>query len=270
MFKLRFRVPGNAKPLELDFEESTTLDALNHLLQEPLDRIVDEFELRHGVPPKKVDLKSEKLLQSIFKFNELLTVVFIGKETGNSVAVQSKGKLDGVYIPKMTYFNTLIIRKMPADNSCMFHAFAYVFDNKSRVLGLSYRNIIADGIQENPLWLQPYLSEPLPQYVNSLRRKNTWGGGIELEFMARTKKVVIHALDTQSSVHLKFGEGQGYTTAVFLLYTGNHYDALVAIPPMGNTKTSSTDCEDRDQVIFNSSDDKMIQAAKDFIRNHSK
>lgn len=38
----------------------------------------------------------------------------------------------------------------------------------------------------------------------------------------------MHAVDVQTQVVHAFGSGQGYSEAIFLLYDGIHYDALVS------------------------------------------
>lgn len=55
-------------------------------------------------------------------------------------------------------------------------------------------------------------------------------GGIELAILADVFKTEIRAVNIQTRAVLNFGEGKGYTRAVFLMYDGIHYDPLVASP----------------------------------------
>ncbi|KAK4053047.1 ubiquitin-specific protease otu1 [Microbotryomycetes sp. JL201] len=59
-----------------------------------------------------------------------------------------------------------------------------------------------------------------------LRSKNAWGGAIELSILADRYQVEICSIDVQTGRMDRFGDGKGYSSQCFLVYSGIHYDAL--------------------------------------------
>lgn len=57
-----------------------------------------------------------------------------------------------------------------------------------------------------------------------------WGGAIELSIFANHFQSEIVSIDVETIKPYVFGEGQGYTKRVFVLYSGIHYDALARSP----------------------------------------
>lgn len=74
------------------------------------------------------------------------------------------------------------------------------------------------------------LGRPNKDYVNWIKKPESWGGGIELSIMAEFYGVQISVVDTQSLNISCFGEDHNFAQRIFLIYDGIHYDPLYFEP----------------------------------------
>jgi len=59
-----------------------------------------------------------------------------------------------------------------------------------------------------------------------ISRFDSWGGGIELAILSEFYSLEINVMDTQHMRINRFGEDREYSSRIFLIYDGIHYDAL--------------------------------------------
>ena len=121
-------------------------------------------------------------------------------------------------------------RQIPADNSCLFNAFSYVYnplehsDNSANNL----RKLIAEIISNDPIRYNNTLLEMSnSNYQDYIKNPNKWGGALELSILSYHFKINICTFDIQSLKKHNFGETNNYTEIVYLLYDGIHYDSLI-------------------------------------------
>lgn len=118
----------------------------------------------------------------------------------------------------------MLVKKMPDDNSCLFHAIKQSIGLDLSVTNL--RRIIYNTILGNPIqYTEALLGRPRKEYAVSMLEE-AWGGGIELAILAKYFSHEIAVVDIQSGHVSVFAEGCGYPWRVYLLYSGIHYDCL--------------------------------------------
>jgi hypothetical protein len=122
-------------------------------------------------------------------------------------------------------------KSVPGDNSCFFHAMGIHL----RTTGASLRQLC---VQLIPLykdrvfhglslkdWIQYSENMTIDAYIQRLSRQY-WGGSIEMMILSDyfRRPIAVYALNGKRVA--MFREDL-LTEPVFLLYTGNHYDALL-------------------------------------------
>lgn len=90
-------------------------------------------------------------------------------------------------------------RQVPSDNSCMFASVAYGIEgapSRKRTQGyLTMRSVIADFIQENKdRYNELVLGMSLAEYVQFIKKKEAWGGAIELVRYSQVQHIFIEHL----------------------------------------------------------------------------
>jgi ubiquitin thioesterase OTU1 len=145
--KLRFRLPGASAPKEMVFEEGTAFGMLPFLLEEDLNVAAPFIAILSGVPPKPVVAEPDVPLEKLFKEGEMLVV---SKRAGQTEDKIIRGVTNGRYVPPSDKHGVFIVRTVPSDNSCLFHACSYVLEDKNRTGGPSLRLRVAEVVQLNP------------------------------------------------------------------------------------------------------------------------
>lgn len=82
------------------------------------------------------------------------------------------------------------------------------------------------------------------------------GGAIELTLFAANFHTEIIAFDPKALREDVYGDGEGYTKRAFVIYTGDHYDALAFQPATG-----------AEQVVFSEKDQNAHARARDLIES---
>ena len=98
------------------------------------------------------------------------------------------------------------------------------------------------------VYTDAFLGKSAEQYCADIMDPNAWGGAIELSIFADHYKAEIVAIDIKSCKPYVYGEGRGFSTRVFALYSGIHYDA-VALSPFEGAPDAL------DHMIFSTNDD---------------
>ncbi|RLN59768.1 hypothetical protein BBJ28_00003692 [Nothophytophthora sp. Chile5] len=92
-----------------------------------------------------------------------------------------------------------------------------------------------------------FLGRPVYEYCAWIQDDKSWGGEIELSILSTHYKVEMVVFDVTSMSRLCYGEDQGFTQRMFLLYDGIHYDLVVESP-------SATAPERQDVTLFSIND----------------
>jgi len=242
--QLRYRGPSN-KQGTITVDANIPGSLVSFVFEQELKIDAEKIQILTGYPPRPIDLELT-LAQQGFKTGQPVTVVL-----NNSVGVVKQGHTDGKYVPPCDPRAHCVVRKVPGDDSCMFHAIAYVLNNKSRTMGPSYRSRIAEIVAAHPKkFTTAYLGKSNMEYCLWIQDPGTWGGAIELDILSFLTQTEIVAVDKESRHLHKFGGGEGYKTRAFVAYTGKHYDALALSSTLGGNGL-----EGDDQVLFNSEDE---------------
>jgi ubiquitin thioesterase OTU1 len=146
---------------------------------------------------------------------------------------------------------TAIVRRIVADdNSCLFSAVGYVAKG-GRSAASSLRSIVAQEVLADPFeWSEVVLGKDPTEYAAWITDTRRWGGAIELSILSKYLKKEIAAFDIQTERVDIYGQGEGYSERVMLVYDGLHYDALAVAAGVGTS-------ESRDVVSMNIKNAKM-------------
>ncbi|EKG04279.1 hypothetical protein TCSYLVIO_004666 [Trypanosoma cruzi] len=251
--KFRLRLPNSSQPVTFDVEETTPWIAFLHGVESRSGIVKERLRILSGYPPRVVDAADADLVGSLFRQGDTLIV-----QEGEATVV--RGLTRGRYVPPAHVKWHFVRRICPSDNSCLFHAAAYVLREKSRTDGPKLREECAAVVLANPDYFNELLLErPNSEYVQWIRQPTSWGGAIELIILSFLAQTEIIALDLESARMERFGQDMEYTVRAFVVYTGRHYDAI-AMNPMYNSPR-----ENEDQVLFNVRDEGVIARAERFV-----
>jgi ubiquitin thioesterase OTU1 len=252
--KLRLRLPNQKEPKQIEVEDDTAYGLFLFIVENEAHIPAAALRLLTGFPPKAIAAEDVTLVSSFLRDNDVIIV-----QKGEAIVKQ--GSTDGKYIAPSSDRATFVRRRVPGDNSCLFHAAAYVLRNKSRTDGPALRQECADVVLANrELFTATLLGRPPAEYVQWLRQPTSWGGQIELIVLSFLFQTEIVALDLQSSRMERIGEDKNYATRSFVVYTGNHYDAIaMSVSALGGA-------EHDDQVMFNSRDQRVLDQAVRFVQ----
>lgn len=162
--------------------------------------------------------------------------------------------------------NSVFIRRvMPADNSCLFHSIGYALGKEQEENGPIMRQLIKDTILANPgKYSEVFLGRPVYEYCAWIIDDKSWGGEIELSILSTYYKVEMVVFDVTSMSRLCYGEDQGFTQRLFLLYDGIHYDLVVE-------NFSVTALKNKDVALFSINDFTKVERASEVaVEAHQK
>jgi len=127
-------------------------------------------------------------------------------------------------------------RTIPNDHECLFTAVALQaegsFRNASaqRLRALCAETVLADG---GAMFNEAVLGRPPNEYAEWIRSPFNWGGEVELAILARYYGVRIDVVGMQGGYVVEYDTPEGASEKIHLLYTGQHYDALVGVTSPG-------------------------------------
>ena len=253
---IRVRIATQSGQKDLSVDNFTMMGLFEQQISEISTLDISEQVLLIGFPPSKVQIpRTATIDEAGIKSGEKITV-----QKGENVEVK-KGHTKGRYIPPSAAKGSFTKREMPADNSCMFHSVNYVLYDKKQGEPEKLRKMIAETVLSNPQKFNAtFLGQPNQYYAAWIMQKDTWGGAIELSILSVLLQTEIVALDVQTTRMYRYGEDEDYTTRVFILYSGKHYDAM-ALAEHGGAQQGTAD-----QVIFNKRDESVLKKATDFIQ----
>lgn len=263
MLKLRFRVPKSPQPIVMDIEANESLMLLLFRLEALIpDSKAMELQLMSGVPPKVVPMEDSSIpIGQLFRNMDTINVQANAKAAESNIVRGTSSH--GRYVPPMGDRSIMVRRTVPGDNSCLFHSMAYVFDNKTRCGNIpKIREDIAETVLANPkTFTASTLGRDPASYAQWIRQKDSWGGATEIQILTFVFQSEIFVLDLSSGSMLKFGDSEGYGVRVFVVFTGNHYDAV------GAANAMAREMERDDQVVFNVRDDRALRGAMDMLKS---
>jgi len=141
--------------------------------------------------------------------------------------------------------STVLRRRVKDDHSCLFWAFAYLAEGceaglvstadpgeAGRAKVIELREACAqDALQDpDPMTRALLLDvESVDAYARKIRDKHEWGGENEVLALARRYRLEVALVSCESLQVMCYGSDiPDCTGRVYLLYTGQHYDPLVA------------------------------------------
>ena len=259
---IKVRVASPAGQLDLTVDNNTPLGLFKQDLSTKHNVGIDanEMKIMAGFPPKALPDTPEATLASLGVQRGEKLVISKGE-----VKTMVQGHTNGKYIPPTDKNRSFTRREMPGDNSCLFHACRYVLQNKERGEFATMRKQMSDIVLSDPTTFSTaFLGQPNASYAEWIKGSSNWGGAIELSILSVLHQTEICALDVQTKRMYRYGEDKDYTCRAFVLYSGNHYDAM-ALAEYGGAPDAN------DQVLFAKSDMSVFKKAEQFIDGeHSK
>lgn len=253
--RLRVRVPKSSAPQEITVDTEAPWFAFLYELESVSGIASEKIRVLSGFPPKPLDPSPDACVKDTgLRSNDTLIV-----QEGEA-RVQTAATTGKKYVPPASDKAHFTRRVCPSDNSCLFHACAYVLRDRSRSDGPLVRKQCVDHIRAHPeQFNEESLAMSNNQYATWLSRSDTWGGAVELQILSQLYEAEIYALDLESTSMQKFGTEEGHSVRAFIVYTGNHYDCI-AMNPQYNSN------EKDDQVLFNTRDVPVISRAQRFVQ----
>ncbi|EMG46661.1 OTU1 Ubiquitin thioesterase OTU1 [Candida maltosa Xu316] len=200
--------------------------------------------IKSGFPPKPIDLTytvDTKLDEKNIKDGDQLLIEFSTlKRKSISEAPLSPRPLEkkpdlrddipATYIESIKKY--LILRNIPDDNSCLFNSISYAISGSDSYNNVSppeeLRNVVVNYIEKDPeLYSDLILGRPRNEYCEWIKKKESWGGAIELGILADWFNVRIVCIDIESGNFIRFeNEKESPGKFIILIYSGIHYDVL--------------------------------------------
>jgi ubiquitin thioesterase OTU1 len=142
---------------------------------------------------------------------------------------------------------------IPADNSCLFNAVAYLLEHNREDVDSSavlrevqhkLRAVVAKEVVKSPeVYSEPVLGVPPGAYATWIADPAHWGGEVEIAVLCGHYQVAIRVVDIGSGALIEYHPSRGGTEGasvptskarrIYLLYNGIHYDALACSSSVG-------------------------------------
>jgi ubiquitin thioesterase OTU1 len=137
--------------------------------------------------------------------------------------------------------------RIPDDNSCLFHAVIFLLNRPESTDAM--RKMIANTVRNDPIqWNDAMLGKTRDEYIAYILDPTKWGGQVELNILCSIVKVEIAAIDIQTGRVDIYGQGQGYTHRVYMLFSGIHFDAVI-FEKGGQAQTKEVSRDDANALV---------------------
>eukprot|EP00300_Choanocystis_sp_HF-7_P004647 c13627_g1_i2.p1 GENE.c13627_g1_i2~~c13627_g1_i2.p1 ORF type:complete len:372 (-),score=76.15 c13627_g1_i2:51-1166(-) len=115
------------------------------------------------------------------------------------------------------------------DHECLFNAIGYLVEGScGKSTARRLRAVCADDVRNSPdRWPEFVLGMSNESYAQWIVNPLNWGGENEIVILSEHFSVEICVVSMQSGSLLVYGEGGATKGKIYLLFTGQHYDALV-------------------------------------------
>ncbi|KAJ3109558.1 Cell morphogenesis protein PAG1 [Phlyctochytrium planicorne] len=224
--RLRCRYPGGVSAVGGTLEPSSTLLSLKQEIESVTKIPISRIKLKCGFPPKEISGNQKSLQELGIRDGEQI-VVEEGEEVVEAVALEEVVG-DGESVAVEDGF--VVVREMEDDNSCMFHAIAYLFERDAK-LASKIRKLVATSIESDPTTYNSILLGREPSsYTTWIQTPESWGGAIELSILSTHYSTEICSIDVSTLRVDRFGEDVGHEKMAIVLYSGIHYDAVAVSP----------------------------------------
>lgn len=120
--------------------------------------------------------------------------------------------------------------RIPNDNSCLFTAIDYLINGNYRINAASdlrekcVQTILSNSEKYNAL----YLNQEPSEYCSWILLDSSWGGEIEINILSELFNVSIIVIPLESLRPLRYSPEFNSIGVIFLIYTGQHYDAIIS------------------------------------------
>ena len=155
------------------------------------------------------------------------------------------------------------------DNNCLFSACGYLCEGRQGSICSELRAAVAEHVRSSQDISEVMLGMPVEQYCSWIKNEMNWGGENEICFLCDKFNVEIQVvMMNASSSALTYGQTTPRSrNRIYLLYTGQHYDALVEgahddILPEAETRLFHPD----DTVAFDAQVPRVLARAPSLLR----
>jgi ubiquitin thioesterase OTU1 len=270
MAPLRLRHPGGVSTIDVNFDDSFTVQDLQQHIYAVSQILPSLQDLKSGYPPQSLTIVPELPFSSlgIQKGDQIIVgqkaeaasrrpssppkpyaasglgptsgsaSIPGGFSTGAPVAsVATPSTTGGIGTSKepdavQMDGGFLVHRIVPDDNSCLFSSVALIFEQD---IGKAprLRQIVADSIRNDMVtYSEAILGRPRDEYIATILKPETWGGAIELAILSAHYKTEISSIDVETGRIDRFEPPSGTESGnrCILVYSGIHYDAATLSP----------------------------------------
>eukprot|EP00045_Choanoeca_perplexa_P001609 m.20883 g.20883 ORF g.20883 m.20883 type:complete len:330 (-) comp11063_c0_seq1:97-1086(-) len=251
-YSLRIQWPTGRKTVKDELTASTTMADFQNFVATLTGIAVGEQRILAGYPVTTVNfdpaLADKQTLHAVgLHRGETVRIEKMAASAVSSKPPSSQMTVPATATPTMAPPSSdtterPLRRVVPADNSCLFRAIAYLLHPEVVVLGCSadkvpdalatsLRTTVANTVAADPdTYSEAMLGKPPADYAKWIQRSESWGGGIELAIFAHEYATLLCAVDIQTLRVDCYGQDKDYSHCAFLIYDGIHYDAMVLGP----------------------------------------
>ena len=228
--EIRIRHPKGSHLID-DLKEDSSINDLKTAIAKLLNTSKSSLILKKGYPPRIFELPESTTLSNCEIYSgETIIVEIDEKRAALEPIPRHQDKIKSYPNEQIPNKDGMIMirRIIPADNSCLFNAIAYAIENKSKDKAEELREVIAAYVSSDPQKYDHLLLEKSNEdYCKWILKDTSWGGAIELDILSKHYNIEICAIDILSLTAQIFGQDQGFSKRIYVLYDGIHYDILV-------------------------------------------
>jgi ubiquitin thioesterase OTU1 len=211
-----FRLRHGSQTYQLTATPDTTVESLMSEIQQATGVFPSRQSISWGYPPRPISTDSGSLPLTLSSLGlarrEMLTLT---ERTPETAPVHGGSRLDRA-----------VRIEVPADNSCLFNAIAYLCTG-SKTRGGELRAHCISEIRDNPArFTEATLGTSVDAYCRFLSDPQHWGGYIEMDILSRRFAVEIAVLHIEGCRIVPVNSCDA-TRRIYLLYDGIHYDPVV-------------------------------------------
>ena len=119
---------------------------------------------------------------------------------------------------------------VPTDGNCLLHAIVMGLGVSDQSMHLRIRNLIADTIEKDHTYFEPWIVGDFDQLINSIRQPGVWLGEIAIRAIVRAfaLRIVVLQIGTEPIVYSPDTTSSSMPRTIELAYLNNsHYDLVV-------------------------------------------
>lgn len=208
-------VGAKDKVIKLTSEDPTILDLLT---ESGKTEDLNGIELKYGYPLQTLTVQDDNINESLDSLGISNGEKIILKPLNEDIFTTTR--------PSVATPRQLIVKKIPDDNSCLFHCLSLgIYGNMNYTTQL--RKQVSEFIMNHPEQYGDKAildGKSIDEYCRWIEDYNSWGGYIEICIIPQIyENVTIWICDILNDYIDKIGEGE---QVIVLLYTGVHYDLL--------------------------------------------